>query len=58
MESAYVYFYQMVASVKMSYIELESTWIHDCPGASNGMSIVTPQFWDIRGNANLSAKNI
>jgi len=20
-------------------IELESTWIHDCPGASNGMSM-------------------
>jgi hypothetical protein len=24
--------------VLRSYIELESTWIHDCPGASNGMS--------------------
>jgi hypothetical protein len=23
--------------VLRSYIELESTWIHDCPGASNGM---------------------
>jgi hypothetical protein len=21
------------------YNELESTWIHDCPGASNGMSM-------------------
>jgi hypothetical protein len=25
--------------VLRSYIELESTWIHDCPGASNGMSM-------------------
>jgi hypothetical protein len=25
--------------VKMSYIKLECTWIHDCPGASNGMSM-------------------
>jgi hypothetical protein len=25
--------------VLISYIELESTWIHDCPGASNGMSM-------------------
>jgi hypothetical protein len=39
MKSAYVYFYRMVACVKMSYIELESTWIHDCPGASNDMSM-------------------
>jgi hypothetical protein len=39
MESAYVYFYRMAACVKISYIELESTWIHECPGASNGMSM-------------------
>jgi hypothetical protein len=39
MKSAYVYFYRIVACVKMSYIELECTWIHDCPGASNGMSM-------------------
>jgi hypothetical protein len=39
MESAYVYFYWMVACVKISYIELENTWIHDPPGASNGMSM-------------------
>jgi hypothetical protein len=25
--------------VLIAYIELESTWIHDCPGASNGMSM-------------------
>jgi hypothetical protein len=25
--------------VLRSYIELESTWIYDCPGASNGMSM-------------------
>jgi hypothetical protein len=25
--------------VKMSYIELESTWIHDCLSASNDMSM-------------------
>jgi hypothetical protein len=25
--------------VLITYIELESTWIHDCPGASNGMSM-------------------
>jgi hypothetical protein len=25
--------------VLRSYIELESTWIHDYPGASNGMSM-------------------
>jgi hypothetical protein len=25
--------------VLRSYIELESTWIHDCLGASNGMSM-------------------
>jgi hypothetical protein len=25
--------------VLISYIELESTWIHDCPDASNGMSM-------------------
>jgi hypothetical protein len=25
--------------VLRSYIELGSTWIHDCPGASNGMSM-------------------
>jgi hypothetical protein len=25
--------------VLRSYIELESTWIHDCPSASNGMSM-------------------
>jgi hypothetical protein len=37
MKSAYVYFYRMVARVKISYIELESTWIHNYPGASNGM---------------------
>jgi hypothetical protein len=39
MKSLYVYFYWMVACVKMSYIEFEYTWIHDCPGASNGMSM-------------------
>jgi hypothetical protein len=39
MKSAYVYFYRMIACVKMPYIELECTWIHDCSGASNGMSI-------------------
>jgi hypothetical protein len=39
MESFYVYFYRIIACVKMSYIELESTWIHDYPGASNDMSI-------------------
>jgi hypothetical protein len=38
MKSAFVYFYQMVARVKMSFIELECTWIHDCSGASNDMS--------------------
>jgi hypothetical protein len=25
--------------VLRSYVELESTWIHDYPGASNGMSM-------------------
>jgi len=25
--------------VLIAYIELESTWIHDCPGASNDMSM-------------------
>jgi hypothetical protein len=40
MKNAYVYFYRIVTCVKMSYIELECTWIHDCPGASNGVSIV------------------
>jgi hypothetical protein len=25
--------------VLIAYIELESTWIYDCPGASNGMSM-------------------
>jgi hypothetical protein len=25
--------------VLIAYIELESAWIHDCPGASNGMSM-------------------
>jgi len=35
----YIYIYRIVACVKMSYIELKSTWIHDCPGASNDMSI-------------------
>jgi hypothetical protein len=25
--------------VLIAYIELGSTWIHDCPGASNGMSM-------------------
>jgi hypothetical protein len=25
--------------VLIAYIELESTWIHDCPCASNGMSM-------------------
>jgi hypothetical protein len=25
--------------VLTAYIELESTWIHDCPGASNNMSM-------------------
>jgi hypothetical protein len=25
--------------VLIAYIELESTWIHDYPGASNGMSM-------------------
>jgi hypothetical protein len=39
MENAYVYFYRIVAFVKMSYIELESTWIHDCPGVSDGISM-------------------
>jgi hypothetical protein len=39
MKNAYVYFYWIVACVKMSYIELECTWIHDCPGVSNDMSM-------------------
>jgi hypothetical protein len=39
MKSAYVYFYRIVACVKMSYIELECTWIHDFPGASNDTSM-------------------
>jgi hypothetical protein len=25
--------------VLIAYIELESTWIHDCPSESNGMSM-------------------
>jgi hypothetical protein len=25
--------------VLIAYIELESTWIHECPDASNGMSM-------------------
>jgi hypothetical protein len=39
MESTYVYLYRIVVCVKMSCIELESTWMHDCPGASNDMSM-------------------
>jgi hypothetical protein len=34
-----LYIFLSDSHVLRSYIELESTWIHDCPGASNGMSM-------------------